>query len=390
MTGHPPEMTMIRRLSLICLLAIIATCLPVGPAQAQGGPLTFGQPIEAILPPGAIHAYTFCSEGQDRVSATMTTTDPALDPVLVLVDPAGALIAFNDDAAPGQRNAALVDVPLTAPGVYTLVARSYGRRGGGAYTLEASSRRAGMLAESTPIGIGETVTGEIRAAGQVDRWRFEGVAGQVISIALDAAPGSGLDPLLELLAADGSPLATSDDEGGGRNSLINGLALPYNGPYVIVVRAWGHASTGPYTLHLLEGARAPTPVPAMPTPTPSPLPEALPPVSQIGTIAPGEVVSGLLPAGTMHLWTLTVDGPLQLDVRLEGTAGALDTLLEVIGPDGVLLARDDDGSGGVSSRLPALRLPAAGVYTLRVRAYLAAGQGAYRLSVSQPGGAAGG
>lgn len=380
---------MIRRLSLICLLTIVTTSAPVRPVQAQGGPLTFGQPIEAILPPGAIHTYTFRSEGQDRVSATMTTVDPALDPVLVLYDPAGTLIAFSDDMAPGQRDAALVDVPLTVPGVYTLVARSYGRRGGGAYTLEVSSRRAGMLAESTPIAIGEAATGEIRAAGQVDRWLFEGIAGQIISIALDAAPGSDLDPLLELLAADGSLLATSDDEGGGRNSLISSFALPSDGPYVIAARAWGHASTGPYTLHLREGARAPAPVPAMPSPMSSLLPEALPPVSQTGTIAPGEVVSGLLPAGTMHLWTLTVNRPLQLDVRLEGIDGALDTLLEVIGPDGVLLARDDDGGGGVSSRLPALRLPAAGTYTLRVRAYLAAGQGAYRLSVSQPGGAAG-
>lgn len=389
MTGHPPGMTMIRRLSLICLLTLVTTGAPVEPVQAQGDPLTFGQPIEAILPPGAIHTYTFRSEGQDRVSAAMTTTDPALDPVLVLYDPAGTLIAFSDDAAPGQRDAALVDVPLTAPGVYTLVARSYGRRGGGAYTLEVSSRRAGMLAESTPIALGETATGEIRALGQVDRWLFEGVAGQVISIGLDAAPGSGLDPLLELLAADGSLLATSDDEGGGRNSLISGFVLPSAGPYVIVARAWGHTSTGPYTLHLMEGVHTPAPLPAASSPTPAPVLEVLPPVSQIGAIAPGEVVNGLLPAGTMHLWTLTVDRPLQLDVRLEGIDGALDTLLDVIGPDGVLLARDDDGGGGGGSRLPVLRLPAAGTYTLRVRAYLAAGQGAYRLSVSQPASMAG-
>lgn len=390
MTGYPPAMTMIRRLSLICLLTLVTTGIPVGPVQAQGGPVTFGQPIEAILPPGAIHTYTFRSEGQDRVNAAMTTTDPALDPVLVLYDPAGMLIAFSDDVAPGQRDAALVDVPLTVPGVYTLVARSYGRRGGGAYTLEVSSRRAGMLAESMPIAIGETATGEIRALGQVDRWLFEGVAGQVISIGLDAAPDSDLDPLLELLATDGSLLATSDDEGGGRNSLISGFVLPSAGPYVIVVRAWGHASTGLYTLHLMEGARAPAPLPAVSSPTSSPMSELLPPVSQIGTIAPGEVVNGLLPAGTMHLWMLTVDSPLQLEVRLEGIDGALDTLLDVIGPDGVLLARDDDGGRGGGSRLPALRLPAAGTYTLRVRAYLAAGQGAYRLSVSQPGSTAGG
>jgi len=370
-------------LLLLAAACAAASLLPAAPATAQGGgPLTFGQPIEAVLPPGATHAYTFRSAGEDRISARMTAADPALDPVLVLFDPAGALIAFSDDVAPGQRDAALIDVPLTAPGVYTLAARSYGNRGGGAYTLEASSRRAEAVAASAPIAIGQTAAGEILAAGQVDRWLFEGAAGQVVSIAMDAAPGSALDPLVELLRADGSLLAYSDDDGGGRNSLISGYTLPAGGPYVIAARAWGHASLGAYTLRLVEGTLEPAPVSAgTPTPSPAP-PEDLPPVSQTGRIAPGETVSGVLPAGTMHVWTLATGRPLRIDVLLGGIDGTLDTLLEVVGPDGALLARDDDSGGGVSSRVT-LTLPAAGTYSLRVRAYLAAGEGAYRLSVRQ-------
>ncbi len=375
-----------KRLPGLLLLGMLTVLWPWPlPVQAQGGsPLTFGQPVEAVLSPGAAHTYTFRSAGTDRISAQMTAHDPALDPVLVLYDPLGALIAFNDDVAPGRRDAALHDVPLTTPGLYTLIARSYGLRGGGAYTLEASSRREEALATSTPITIGETVTGEIRATGQIDRWRFTGANGQVISIALEAAPGSALDPLLELQGADGTPLASSDDEGGGRNSLIHGFVLPADGPYLIAVRAWGHASLGSYVLHLVEGTLAPVPTVAAP-PTPAPPPETPPPISQRGAIAPGETVSGVLPAGTMHLWSLAVDGPLPIDIRLEGVDGTLDTLLEVIGPDGTLLARDDDGGGGVSSRA-ILTLPAPGTYTLHVRAYLAAGQSAYRLSVRRADG----
>ncbi|GAB4572287.1 MAG: hypothetical protein Kow0077_11300 [Anaerolineae bacterium] len=222
-----------------------------------GGELRFGQPIDAALPVGAAHAYTFRSEGQDALTVRMTARTDGLDPVLVLFGPQGELLAFNDDATPGQRDAALENVPLLSEGVYTLVARSYGRRSGGEYRLEATTRRTETLDGTAPLAIGETVEAELFVVGQVDRWVFEGQAGQVISARMDAARGSQLDPLLELLAADGTILTYSDDEGGDKNSLINGFTLPVDGPYVLVARAWGNLSSGEYTLQLAEGVLAP-------------------------------------------------------------------------------------------------------------------------------------
>lgn len=242
---------------VLCWLAagLLLLALMPGAALAQGGELPFDAPVQARLAPGRTHTYTFRSEGEDLVTIRMA--GDGLDPVLVLYDPAGALLAFNDDVVPGQPEAALTDVRLTLPGVYTLVARTYGNRGAGEYTLEAQSRRSATLDGSAPLAIGETVQAELFAAGQVDRWVFEGQAGQVISVRMDAARGSALDPLLELLAADGSALAHSDDDGGGQNSLISAFTLPADGLYVIVARAWGHMSLGEYELTLAEGALEP-------------------------------------------------------------------------------------------------------------------------------------
>jgi hypothetical protein len=242
---------------MVGLVLVLALSLPGwGSVEAQGGGmLRFDAPIEARLAEGETQSYTFRSEGDETFSVEMHAEDdsPHLDPVLALYGPDGLLVDFNDDR-PGSgyrsRDAALVDTPLTEAGVYTLVARSYGKRGAGAYTLTATREPLLSLDGSAPIALGEHVQAEIFAAGQVDRWTFEGQAGQVIRISMRHLAGSQLDPLLELIGPDGETLVTSDDEGGDVDSLIDAFELPLDGPYVIVARGWGNLSVGVYELAL--------------------------------------------------------------------------------------------------------------------------------------------
>ncbi len=241
-------------------VALLGPILAGWPALAQGGPLSFGEPVETALAAGQTHAYTFRSEGGQTLAATMsrvTTTgmEVDLDPVLELFDSNGRLLAYNDDRARGDRDAALVDIPILSPGVYTLVARSYGKRGAGPYRLEAALETLATLDGSAAIAFDEPVQAEIFAAGQVDRWSFQGKAGQVVSIRMDHAHGSQLDPLLELVGPDGQTLFASDDDGGDVDSLIQAVTLPIDGPYVIVARAWGHLSVGAYELSLTQETR---------------------------------------------------------------------------------------------------------------------------------------
>ena len=171
-------------------------------------------------------------------------------------------MAFNDDqpaANASGRDAALADVPLVESGVYTLVARSYGKRGAGAYRLTASREPLLSLDGSAPIALGESIQAEIFVAGQVDRWTFQGEAGQTVRIGMRHAAGSQLDPLLELLGPDGTTLITSDDDGGDVDSLITAFTLPLDGPYVIVARGWGSLSVGEYELSLEAVDVTPTP-----------------------------------------------------------------------------------------------------------------------------------
>ncbi len=357
----------------VAALLVLAGVLLAGrPAQAQGGELPFGTPVEAVLPEGATHTYTFRSDGGEAITIQMTAGAAALDPILELYGPDGALLAFNDDAAMGQRDALLDDVALVEEGVYTLLARSYGNRGNGAYTLLATRRAAAVpeVGEGQPISLGETVYGEIAAPEQADRWTFAGTAGQVISIALNHTPASALDPLLELRRPDGRTLAESDDDGGGTNSLISGLVLPADGTYTIVARSWGSTTTGAYTLTLSEGAVTP--------------PQVGPAAGHTGVIEPGQTVEALLTPGTVDEWTLVGREGQIFSAAVYAEGDSFDTVLYIVNANGAEVAYDDDGGPGLNSMVLGWAVPADGVYTIRVGSYSGQSGGPYALTV-QPG-----
>ncbi len=368
-------------LFLVCLFAV----LPAGPAYAQGGgPLRFDGPVTSTLAEGATHAYTFHSDGGQSLTISMSPAETSrVDPVLELYDPAGVLVAFNDDSAPERPDASLQAIALDSAGVYTLMARSYGNRGAGAYTLTATLKTTQTLNATAPIAMNSAIDSEIFVGGQIDRWAFTGAAGQVISIAMNRAPGSQLDPLIELTGPMGVVLAYSDDDGGDANSLINGFPLPQDGGYLIVARSWGNASTGEYTLQLVEGILEPTTAVYPPT-TPDSPSTRVATTSQAGNITPGQPVTGTIRAGAIEAWTLAATTGDTYSVALYAEAGEFDPLLTLVNDQGRTVASDDDSGASFNSLLRGWVVPADGLYTVRVSSYRASGSGAYTLIV-EPG-----
>lgn len=95
-------------------------------------------------------------------------------------------------------------------------------------------------ASEMDIAFGESVTVEM-AQGLVARLRFDGKAGQRVTIAARDFLGEGVDPLLVLLDDDGLPLTGDDDGGGELDALINGYELPKDGVYTALL---SHANGG--------------------------------------------------------------------------------------------------------------------------------------------------
>ena len=114
-------------------------------------------------------------------------------------------------------------------------------------------------ANATPIAYGDALSDpRIDPAGDVDFYRFNGAAGDAITVDIDAvALGSNLDSTLQLQSSSGAVLADNDDST-NHDSLLT-YVLPSNGAYYIRVREYNHGNEGGssyyYTIKLdKEGA----------------------------------------------------------------------------------------------------------------------------------------
>ncbi|MGV2435619.1 MAG UNVERIFIED_CONTAM: PPC domain-containing protein [Anaerolineae bacterium] len=117
---------------------------------AQGGinQETLPRPVAELLPlaqPIAIETssdglitnntpfavYAFEGTQGSVISASLTATSGGLDTYLFMIDPAGLVVASNDDADATSRNASIRSQTLNASGQYLLIATRYGQTVGG-------------------------------------------------------------------------------------------------------------------------------------------------------------------------------------------------------------------------------------------------------------------
>ncbi len=128
-----------------------------------------------------------------------------------------------------------------------------GTRQPGAQQLDSSSLNVqSELANAQTITSGQTVSGSITNDNKFALYRFEGEAGDVVTISLIATAGR-LDTALFLLDPNGFQIADNDDAvvGESTDSLISEFTLPENGQYTIIATHFGMqygGTTGAYDL----------------------------------------------------------------------------------------------------------------------------------------------
>ena len=234
------------------------------------------------------------------------------------------------------------------------------------------------------LALGDAHSGEL-ARGDEQLFRFTGQRGQLWDLALSAAPGSELDPALQVFAgevAGGEALGSDDDGGGGLNARLRFL-VPETGTYT--VRA--------YTIGQSEGAFAFTA-----GRTAAALAAA---VREIGL---GEAVTGTLGGSSgEQVFRLSQrarraiasgDGTLVIALDRagdaeEGSDTVLDPMLEVgfetpLGFSSLL--SDDDGGEDANARLvfDASELDATWLEALRIKAKpFQESEGHFALTVTQ-------
>lgn len=272
--------------------------------------------------------------------------EPVLEAVIESLRPAGA---------PAQGGAGAVRGGTTA-----------GQGSGGAAlgSVKGGATSA-AAATATPvplptIALNSTVNG-LLAAAAVDQWQFEGNAGDVVTISMEAAGVAEIDTYLTLLDPNNQIVAEDDDSGGGYNAMIEGLSLRDSGTYTIAASSFDPTAAGGYTLTLSAGFGVPLDVE--------------------GDVTLDTPITASLPRDEDVAYLFAGSAGQVITITLSSTAATLDPYLILRGPDGERLAEDDDSAGSLNARIESLRLPEDGLYTIIVTTYAGRGAGRYSLLV---------
>ncbi len=348
-------------------------------------PIAYGQALDSELTRSdarSIHrqsygdCYTFSAAEGDRVAVILTAPD--FDTYLYLVDPAGRLLASNDDRLEdtNSRIPESGSISLTEGGVHTIEVASYDSDGSGSYALSLVRESDATALTCSAIGVDQVVTASLdlgdgssrnRSGVRADCYTFSGEAGARLTIGLDSLD---FDTYVYLMDKEGEIIESNDDGGSGTDSRAT-VTLPFTGAYIIEATAWEDDGEGSYTLSLR--------------------PEAIPTSLVCSTIILGQSVVGELSTldgsssnrlgSQADCFTFSSSADERIAITL--SSDEFDAYLNLLDEDGSILDFDDDGGSGTDSRIGGFNVSASTPYTIEVTAYDEAETGSYTLSLTQ-------
>lgn len=230
------------------------------------------------------------------------------------------------------------------------------------------------MAQTGSLAYGETVTGQISDDESLQSWEFEGQAGEIITITMEAInlADGGLDSYLQLLDPDGSVIAENDDASNATiNATISSFPLTEDGTYTIIATRFGlgvGTSVGEYELSLqLSEGDSPADEHASDENTSSEEEFEF----NIGQIAFDEPVRGQLNTQNFaELWDFEGQEGAIISIQMTRQSNDLDTYIILIDDQGNELASNDDGlDGTASSEITGYSLPYSGLFTIVATRY---------------------
>ncbi|MFQ3534300.1 MAG: hypothetical protein SNJ58_00345 [Aggregatilineales bacterium] len=358
-----------RQIRSLSLLLCLMGCLALARASAaQGSTLVYGQTVEGRITNQAFRTiYAFQGQQGEIIDAVMRRLDGNLDPALLLLDSANALVGRDDDGADGL-NAALSAIVLPRTETYFLVATRFGQAQGTtagrfSLTLERVGAAADpeLEAETFPLRYGETAVRELNDAQPQHIYTFAALRGDLISIRMTRISGD-LDSVLILADAEGNVLLVNDeapDRRGTLDAAILEWRVPATTSYLLVATRFGGeggSSRGAYSLSL---SRVP--------------PDQLGLTPERAILLDfGERVAGRITRDAVRRYYL-IQGQAGavLDIQVTRTRGNLDPTLALFTADLFPLAEQTEGVRGQSARIVGYRLPRDGDYILMVSRFSA-------------------
>ena len=226
---------------------------------------------------------------------------------------------------------------------------------------------SGLQHWSGVIDVGQTRDGELAAGGMV-HYTVSVAAPMNIIIDARTAPGSLCDPQLELQDAMGTVLARDDNSGGGMDARLGVFLNP--GRYAISLKNNGNRP-GSCSLSVARGADI--------APHRDPVNQA-PAIVKKGAIHFDESKNGNLNTNEAHAYDFTIQEAQTVTIDMKSDGSPLDSYLKLVDSGQQILAEDDDGGGGLDSRI--VHSLGQGTYTIIAHPF-GSSSGSYRLSLTR-------
>lgn len=269
-------------------------------------------------------------------------------------------ISENDDASDGSTDSELV-YALSDGAVITV--RSFDGSSAGSYRLSVEDVSDAFEVEAVDDGRlmrdGESIrsvleTSDVLADGRVGkRLTFDARRNQHVRITVESG---SFDTFLEVASPSGR-IFEDDDSLGNRNSLIEFIA-PEAGRFDLIVTSFGGNAVGMYTVSAELGG-----------------------VMNVLTQAEGRLdATDRTDASGRYVDELSVTLAADRPVTVSVDSADFDTFVAVYGPDGALVAENDDG--GTNSNSEVTFSPRdSGRFSVEVTSFAEGGVGDYRLVV---------
>ncbi len=326
-------------------------------ARSTGMPLAYGDTVAgAFFVDDPADAWVFEGRQGDIVTAQIESTTAGMNPSLTLLSTewhAASVTEQRQVLASGTTDeTGIAQVTFTLPldGPYALLAQSPDLTSG-QYRLRLINENP-VAGPAQPLRIGQVREGQITDSTDVDGWRFDGVAGEVVTVTVEPDSRANLSPHVALFGADGRMLAQAD-AAPGDSATVPTYRLPYTGSYTARVarsQAFLGRTTGRYTIHIVQDA------PPAGTDYPS---------IRLGTAERGTLDD----ASPARRWVFDGTAGDTIYARLEATSRTLDPVLRLYVPEGPLLAEADDVAPVATDAELYVKLPVDGPYVLEARRY---------------------
>ncbi len=355
-----------------------------GSRRSTGTPLVAGQAQAGAIGPQVAALYRFDAQANTAVSIDVSTAQ-GLEVVTLLADSSFQELAR---AATGPIRTTLLPGAGT---YYVLVVRRGGPNdpslGAFAITLQGAVNPA-PTAAPLMLTFGQVVNGTITKENYQVRYTVDAKQGASLIVAMDAVPGTALDPMVAVLDANSNLLLVNDNAASGTLNAALIYDVPADGRYIILATRSGEAvgtTAGAYTLKVdVRQTTTASPAPAA-TLTPSVQGPDVVPISY------GRTVNGAIDSGRfLYYYNFQGEAGDVITIRLSRVPGSsLDPLLYLYtygDQRNLLSANNDAAPDNPDAAIVSFTLPQSGVYLIvATRVGVAQGQteGSFILTLSK-------